>query len=131
MSNTLLLIGIISISLLAFHITNCTLLRNELRKYTNEYKNYFYTEHINRHPFLYIFFTMFILMYNSRHKEDFELGYLKYKVKKIDNIRNNTNQFNYIGTIDIGIEGEDELRKKLHQYELKMKLKILNKQKKQ
>jgi len=129
MNNTLIIIGIISISTLIYYISNIIVFKNEVKKLTYDYKTYFYKEHINKHPVLYLFFTHFIFIYNSYHKDEFEYGYLKYKVEKIENAKNDPYLQIISNSVDynLNIIGEDEIRRKLYQCELKIKLKKLKK----
>lgn len=125
MINTLLIIVIPLIPLIIFYFINSFILRNELKKYTNDYRIYFEKEHINKHPFLYIFFTMFMLLYYKYHKDKLDYGFLKYKVDMIDELKKD----DYIKNVyfKYHIEGEDEILKKVRSCELKIKLKKIKK----
>jgi len=131
MINTFTTIAIISVSLVIYYFINSFILKHELKKYTAQYRVYFEKEHIKKSPFLYIFFSGFILLYNRNKKDELEYGYLKYKVDMIDKLTMNDQiraaSFNY--NIIIKIEGEDELRRKLKNCELKIKLKAIKNKK--
>jgi len=127
MINTLITLLVIVASLYVYYIINSFMLKNKLKKYTPQYRVYFEKEHIKKSPILYIFFTMFIFLYNNYHKDEIEYGYLKYKVDLIDRIKND----NYIQitypNMELAIEGEGEIRKKMKNYSLKIKLKKIKK----
>ena len=132
MINTFILLVEIAIILSIYYLINSFILKNELKKYTNEYRIYFKKRHINKHPILYIFFTMFIFLYNKYHKDEIEYDFLKYKVERCDLIKNDPyfimlNFHNSVYKIDIFDIKEEEIRKKLRSYALKIKLKKINK----
>ena len=126
--NTITTFLIITISIVVYYVINSFILKNELKKYTSQYRTYFQKDHIKKQPFLYIFFTMFMFLYNKYHKDEIEYGFLKYKIDAIDRIKTDI-YFNSIQQsygIKFEIEGEDEIRKKFKNYSLKIKLKKLN-----
>jgi len=138
MINTFILLVEIAIILSIYYLINSFILKNELKKYTNEYRIYFKKRHINKHPILYIFFTMFIFLYNKYHKDEIEYDFLKYKVERCDLIKNdpyfitlNNNisvyKNNSVYKIDNFNIKEEEIRKKLRSCALKIKLKKINK----
>jgi len=132
MINTFILLVEIAIILSIYYLINSFILKNELKKYTNEYRIYFKKRHINKHPILYIFFTMFIFLYNKYHKDEIEYDFLKYKVERCDLIKNDPyfimlNFHNSVYKIDNFNIKEEEIRKKLRSYALKIKLKKINK----
>lgn len=126
MNTTYIIPLIVSICLLSYHIINVLLFNNRVKKFTLEYKLYFYKEHVNKKPFLYIFCTMFMLIYQYYHEEDFKYGYLKYLVKKIDDTKIELSTYGYIN-VNFEIENEDKIRQNLHNFELQLKLKNIKK----
>ena len=120
---------IILFLLIVWYFINDLILKNELKKYTKDYRIYFEKEHIIKKPFNYTFLSYFMILYNKYHKDEIEYGFLKYKIDRLEYLKQDfyfTNLFKNINNL-IDHNYEEELRKKMRTCGLKIKLKKINK----
>jgi len=125
LNNFEICILIISVLSLTYIIINNKIGFKMKKQYcTTQYRNqYFYSSVVNKHPFLFIFCAVFLLMYYKKHKDEYEYGYDLYMLTLIEDAKHLTN----FSKFDYQIVEEDIIRKRITVYERKTKLKNINK----
>jgi hypothetical protein len=118
-------IAVISIILFSYMVINAVLRKKMMEEiFTSKYrKEYFYRDHANKHSFIFVLFTVFMLLYYKKNKDKYEYGFDLFMLNLIEDYKHSNNY----SFFDVEIEDEKYITDRIKKYERKNKLKKLNK----
>jgi len=88
-----------------------------------QYRSQYFHNRVNKIPFLFVFFTVFVLLYYKKHKDEYEHGYDLFLLSLIEDLKHSS----VYSKFDVVIEDENILKSRIKMYERKKKLKNINK----